>query len=164
MPKLLRKDVRRNKHSTIGNRKVADIFFKYDILQNMQIKNIYVFGNPDIEIDSLPIKLLPKLRAKFPKITFKVLDPNEEWDVDKNMIIIDTVIGIKDVTVFSDLSSFMKVPRMTCHDFDAYSNLMFMTKLKKINSVKIIGIPVGIKQDILLQKIQKIINKILTES
>ncbi len=126
-------------------------------LYAMSIKNIYVFGNPDIEIDSLPIKLLPELKKEFPKITFTILDPNEEWNVDKNMIIIDTVVGIKEITVFNDLSSFISAPRMTCHDFDAYSNLMFTIKLKKIDSVKIIGVPINKTKDVLLKEITNIL-------
>ncbi len=125
----------------------------------MRYKNIYVFGNPDLEIDSLPIKLLPVLRKQFPKITFTILDPNEECDVDKDMLIIDTVVGINEITVFDSLSAFMKVPRMTCHDFDAYSNLMFMQKLKKINSVKIIGVPPTIEKETAKQSLYKIIQK-----
>ncbi len=126
----------------------------------MKYKNIYIFGNPDLEIDSLPIKLLPALRKQFPQITFTTLDPNEEWEVDKDMLIIDTVVGINEITVFDSLSAFMKVPRMTCHDFDAYSNLMFMQKLKKINSTTIIGLPPSIPVDIALKKLSKVIKSI----
>ena len=125
----------------------------------MKYKNIYVFGNPDLEIDSLPIKLLPTLRKQFPQTTFTALDPNEEWEVDKDMLIIDTVVGINEITFFDSLSAFMKVPRMTCHDFDAYSNLMFMQKLKKINSVKIIGVPPTFEKETAEQCIYTLIQK-----
>ncbi|KKS29791.1 MAG: hypothetical protein UV60_C0004G0038 [Parcubacteria group bacterium GW2011_GWA2_43_11] len=101
-------------------------------------------------MDSLPIRLLPKLRELFPEVTFIVLDPNEEWGVEKDMIIIDTVIGIEKVTVFENLEAFSKTPRVTCHDFDAYTNLQFLKKLDKIDSTYIIGIPVGIPEDRLI--------------
>ncbi len=119
----------------------------------MTIKNIYVFGNPDVEIDSLPIKLLPKLREQFPEITFIILDPNEDWDIDKDMVIIDTVVGIEELTVFDNLSHFISAPRVSCHDFDAYSNLMFMKKLGKIDSTTIIGIPPSTLEDAPLNKL-----------
>lgn len=104
----------------------------------------FVFGNPDLEVDALPVQLLPELRKEFVDVSFEVLDPNEEWDVPKHMNIIDTVVGIDEVTVFEDLNTFIQTPKMTCHDFDAYSNLQFLKKLGKIESVYIIGIPSGI--------------------
>ena len=53
---------------------------------------IYIFGNPDLQFDSLPIKILPKLQKKFPAIKFKIKDPNEEWaNNGKCLYIIDTI-------------------------------------------------------------------------
>jgi len=107
----------------------------------------FVFGNPDLEVDSLPIQLIPELQKEFPDITFEVLDPNEEWDVPRHMNIIDTVVGINEVTVFDDLNTFIQTPKMTCHDFDAYTNLQFLKKLGKIESVYIIGVPSDVATD-----------------
>ena len=39
---------------------------------------VLVLGNPLIPEDSLPLKLLPKLRKKFPRIEFVEFDPNED--------------------------------------------------------------------------------------
>ena len=50
---------------------------------------IFVFGNPDLEIDALPILILDDLRAKFPQIDFQFKDPNEEWEEVKDLIAID---------------------------------------------------------------------------
>lgn len=130
------------------------LFFS-DTLHDME--TIYVFGNTNLEIDSLPIRLAPKLRKTFPNITFTILDPNEEWVVPKRMIIIDTVVGITEPTVFEDLDIFMKTPRVTCHDFDAYTNLQFLKKLGKIESVFIIGLPPGISEDSAMQALTKTI-------
>lgn len=123
----------------------------------MQKKVVYIFGNPDIEMDSLPVRLVPKLREMFPDITFTVLDPNEEWDVEKDMIIIDTVVGIEKVTVFENLEVFCKTPRVTCHDFDAYTNLQFLKKLGTIDSTYIIGVPVGIPESKLIPELNEAI-------
>ena len=101
----------------------------------------FVFGNPDLEIDSLPVKLLPALREAFPEHTFVHLDPNEEWDVPQHMYVIDTVVGLDEPKVFTDLKAFMAAPRMTCHDFDAYANIMLMKKLGKLTDVTIFGLP-----------------------
>ncbi|KKS36768.1 MAG: hypothetical protein UU98_C0021G0005 [Parcubacteria group bacterium GW2011_GWD2_42_14] len=108
-------------------------------------------------MDSLPTRLLPKLRELFPEVTFTILDPNEEWEVEKDMIIIDTVVGIEEVTVFESLEAFSKTPRVTCHDFDAYTNLQFLKKLGTIDSTYIIGIPVGMPIVRLIPKLTKAI-------
>ena len=105
------------------------------------MKKIFIFGNQDLKFDSLPLKILPELRQRFPKIDFEVKDPNEEWDIPDNLTIIDTVEGIKDVTVFEDLENFEKAPRLTMHDFDAYANLLLLKKLGKLKKIKIIGVP-----------------------
>lgn len=108
---------------------------------------IFVFGNPDISMDSGPLRLLPHLRMTFPEVSFETLDPNEEWEVPRHMTIIDTVVGIDAVTVFQGLDHFMKAPRMTCHDFDAYANLLLLQKLGKIEDVTIIGVPPTLSEE-----------------
>jgi hypothetical protein len=123
----------------------------------MEKRVVYIFGNPDIEMDSLPVRLVPKLKKLFPNITFTVLDPNEEWDVDRDMVIIDIVVGIEKVTIFESLEAFCKTPRVTCHDFDAYTNLQFLKKLGTIDSIYIIGVPVGVPEDILIPDLNEAI-------
>jgi hypothetical protein len=110
---------------------------------------IFVFGNPDLEMDALPVRLIPALQKEFSDIAFVTLDPNEDWDVPKHMVIIDTVVGIETVMVFHDLSVFSKAPRMTCHDFDAYANLLLLKKIGKITGVTIIGVPVSAYEHLL---------------
>lgn len=110
-------------------------------------------------MDSLPVKLMPKLEEQCREHTFTVLDPNEEWDIERDMVIIDTVLGIEKVTVFESLEAFSRAPRVTCHDFDAYTNLQFLKKLGKIDSVRIIGIPPSIEEEVVLQEIDKVLKK-----
>ena len=108
---------------------------------------IFVFGNPDIAMDALPIQLLPVLRNALPDFTFMTLDPNEEWDVPRQMVIVDTGVGLEEPRVFEGLNHFMKAPRMTCHDFDAYANLLLLKKLEKIDDTVILGLPPGYEAD-----------------
>lgn len=108
---------------------------------------IFVFGNPDIEVDALPIRLLPALRERMPGHTFVTLDPNEEWDVPRRMLIVDTVVGLEEPRLFEGLEYFMKSPRMTCHDFDAHANLLLLKKLGKIDDTTILGLPPGYDAD-----------------
>ncbi len=102
---------------------------------------VFVFGNEDVAMDALPILLVPELQKRFPDIDFIQLDPNEDWDVPDHMIIIDTVVGIEKCTVFNDLSTFMAAPRITCHDFDAYANLVLLKKVGQVKGVTIFGVP-----------------------
>lgn len=105
------------------------------------MKKIFVFGNPDLPQDSLPLEILPELRKKFPEINFEVKDPNEEWDVPEELVVIDTAVGLKKITVFDSLEKFAATPRVTMHDFDALTNLRFLQKLGRLKKIKIIGIP-----------------------
>lgn len=102
---------------------------------------VYVFGNPDLSQDSLPLRLLSELRRRLPDIEFAVKDPNEEWDVPEELTIIDTVMGIKEPRVFDSLDAFTAAPQLTMHDFDAYANLRLLQKLGRLKKVTILGLP-----------------------
>ena len=75
---------------------------------------IYIFGNPLVVEDSLPLDILPQLQKQFPDIHFSVVDPNENFppEGERNLIILDTVKGIPDVTLldYSDLATIKKIP------------------------------------------------------
>lgn len=102
---------------------------------------IIVFGNPDLKMDSLPVRLLPRLRSARPDLDFRHLDPNEEWDLPADITVIDTVMGLDRPRVFETLDAFQSGPRLTMHDFDAYMNLRLLMKLGRLRSVRIIGLP-----------------------
>jgi len=121
---------------------------------------IYVFGNPEIENDSLPLKILPELQKKFPEIKFGIKDPNEEWEIPEELTIIDTVLGIDEIKIFEDLKSFSKSPNISLHDFDVYSNLRYLEKLEHLKKIKIIGIPPIISQEKAVEEISKILKSL----
>src|SRR3989344_8082451 len=102
---------------------------------------IYVFGNPLVKEDSLPLKILPKLKKIFSQIKFKVVDPNENFPPrnEKKLIVLDTVQGLKQPKIIklTDLQELKKTPNST-HDYDLGMHLLLLKKLKKIKSVKII--------------------------
>lgn len=108
---------------------------------------IYVFGNPLLKEDSLPLKILPALKKLFPCIKFVVVDPNENFPPkgEKNLVILDTVIGIKEPMIL-DLDDFdppaggKKTPASP-HDYDLLFHLLLLKKLGKIKKIKIIGVP-----------------------
>ena len=127
-------------------------------------KSVYVFGNPDIEMDSLPIRLLPALQKHFSNIYFVVLDPNEEWKIPEEMVMIDTVVGIRELTVFDDLKFFVEAPRISVHDFDAFFNLIYLQKLGKLKKIKIFGLPSEMTEATAEEVLTNAIDKWYTES
>ncbi|MEK7181071.1 MAG: hypothetical protein AAB738_01910 [Patescibacteria group bacterium] len=116
--------------------------------------DVYIFGNPDLKEDSLPIRLIPELKKQFPSHRFIVKDPNEEWEIPEELVIIDTVLGINKVTVFEDLKQFTSTPRVSLHDFDAFTNLLYLQKLGKLKKIKIIGLPPILEVDKVIQEIR----------
>jgi len=108
---------------------------------------IFVFGNPDVQEDALPLKILPRLRERFSHIQFRTVDPNEEWDAPEEMVVIDTVMGIEKVMVLDGLDKFVAAPRVTMHDFDALAQLRYLQKLGKIKKVTVIGVPSALSED-----------------
>ena len=105
---------------------------------------IYVFGNPLVEEDSLPLRLLPQLQKKFPDIDFMVVDPNENFPPggERDLIILDTVKGISGVSLldYSNLALIEKSP-ISPHDYDLLLHLLLLKKMGRIDTVKIIGFP-----------------------
>lgn len=106
-------------------------------------KTVYVLGNPIESLDRAAVSLIPKLKKFFPRINFIHFDPTEELPIGlvKNIIIIDTVIGIEKVMKFDDLNRWKLSPRVTVHDYDLPLSLGILKKLGKIKKVSIIGIP-----------------------
>jgi len=126
---------------------------------------IYIFGNPLLSFDSMPIKLAPELKKIFPKIKFIVKDPNENLKPDNGVLyIIDTVVGIKKVEIITDLDKIQLDKIYSAHDFDLGFNLKLLQKIGELNAVIIIGIPSGIKkEDALVNLVESINNVILSE-
>ena len=121
------------------------------------IDRIFVFGNINLDNDSLPLRIMPQLQEKFPDIQFEVRDPNEEWGVPDEFIIIDTVIGIKGIRIFETLDKFLSAPRVSMHDFDFLTNLQYLWKLGKIKKIKIIGLPPNMEESEAVKKVSAIL-------
>ncbi|MCK5027342.1 MAG: hypothetical protein KAS07_02910 [Candidatus Pacebacteria bacterium] len=104
-------------------------------------KVIYVFGSTILKEDSLPIEMVPELKKRCPDFDFQIKDPNEEWDIPEELIVIDTVMGISKIHIFESIDEFTQFPKVSIHDYDALSNLLFLKKLGRLKKIKIIGIP-----------------------
>ncbi|MDD5251294.1 MAG: hypothetical protein PHT12_01500 [Patescibacteria group bacterium] len=122
---------------------------------------IYIFGNPDLQLDSLPLHLLPDLCAARPDIEFVEKDPNEEWgDLPADLTVIDTVVGISEPRVFDGLDDFLAAPRLSMHDFDAYTNLRLLQKLGHLKSVRVLGLPTEMDENAALEFITRAVSPV----
>jgi len=122
------------------------------------VKTIYILGNPTFEQDSLPVKLLPKLKSELPQFKFIHIDPTENLPEENHLILIDTILDIKEVKILTDINKIQPSPQCSLHDFDLGFQLKLMKKLGKIKKVTIIGIPSEGNEDEILKEIKNILS------
>jgi Ni,Fe-hydrogenase maturation factor len=123
-------------------------------------KTIYIFGNPLLDFDNLPLKLAPKLRKIFPEIDFVIADPNENLNpIDKELAIIDTIEGIEKVVLVEDIEKIQDQKLYSLHDFDLAFNLKLLQKIGKLEKIKIIGVPMKRSGEKILLEIARQIKK-----
>lgn len=119
---------------------------------------IFVFGNPLVNKDSLPLKILPKLEKRFSEIEFREADPTEVLEYSDNEVwILDSAKGIDDVTVLENLTKLEIPNRFSVHDYDLSFDLKLLKKLGKLNKVNIIAVPVGMNEKEAYQKVTKLL-------
>ena len=125
---------------------------------------IYVFGNPLLKEDSLPIRLLPKLRESFKDVKFIELDPTETIPSEEHFIILDTIINSNEIRILKDIDKIEFSPNYSLHDFDLGFNLKLMKKLGKIKDVTIVGVPPIMELGLALEELKKVISSLLSEN
>lgn len=106
--------------------------------------NLLIFGNEDHETDKLAIEVSKRL-TPISSVILQIVKPNDDLPIDstKSVYILDTVIGIDQVTLITekDLDKFILSPRNSAHDYDLGFQLKYLLKLGKINEISIIGLP-----------------------
>jgi len=125
------------------------------------MKTIYVFGNPLVREDSLPLKLIEKLRKKFPSLEFKEFDTVEDLELEKELNIIDAVKGIKKIELIENIDKIVTNKIYTMHDFDLGYNLKLLKKMKMIDKVRIFGIPIEMNENKAFLELCKVITRFL---
>ncbi len=124
------------------------------------MKKIYVAGNPLVREDSIPVRLMDRLQKRFPGIEFHELEPTDNLPEEKDLNIIDTVIGIDDIKVIRDIDKIVTGKIYSMHDFDLGFNLKLMKKAGKLRSVKIIGVPPNMSEEKAFEDISKIVEEL----
>lgn len=138
---------------------------------------VYLFGNEDLREDSLAFKAVEAPGVKVEGVEFVKVKPNEDLPFAQDncgtdsepssgedfVVIMDTVYGINEVTVFdeSDLDKISALSRTSVHDFDLGFQLKYLKKLGKLKRVKIIGIPM--EKEIDYFSIQSILRKLVAQ-
>ncbi|HLC85118.1 MAG TPA: hypothetical protein VJH22_04980 [Candidatus Nanoarchaeia archaeon] len=102
---------------------------------------VYVCGNPLVDQDSLPIRMIPLLRKARPDIEFLDFDPTEDLPQEPELVIIDTVIDAKELRVYTDIDEFCTTKAISLHDFDLGLSLKLAKKMGTLHKVLIIGVP-----------------------
>ena len=133
--------------------------------KNSKTVSVSVFGNPDLLSDSVPVRLVPKLREAFPQVRFVIEDPNE-IDLPKQgkWVILDTVRGLEAVSWISvDDIARSRNGGMTAHDYDLSTLLLLAKKLDPSFEPNILGVPEGIAEQQVLPSIIRELVKVLRE-
>jgi len=126
---------------------------------------ILVFGNRLLAEDSLPLRMLPALRRRFPDVEFKESDTSENLEEEgRDLIILDSAFGISEVTLIDDLDNLQLSKRFSMHDFDLPITLRILIKLKALDSVKIIAVPSGYALGKAVSESAAIISTLLSRS
>jgi len=126
---------------------------------------VLVFGNPILRDDNLALKLIPRLREKFPKIEFKEFDSTENLKAEgKNLKIIDVAEGINKVEVIADIDKLETARLCSLHDFDLAYNLKLLKKINLIDSVEIICVPLGMDEKSSFEGVSEALARILKSS
>jgi len=123
---------------------------------------VLCFGNEFVEMDRLPITLYKELKGTIPNVDFVLCESlNEIMDYlnRERVFILDTVKGIKDVSIIDDLQILKERKIYTLHDFDLSLYLKLIDKVKKIKNLKIIGIPMGYDKKAAKEKIQNLLTQ-----
>ncbi len=106
---------------------------------------VLVFGNPLLSNDSLPLRLMGRLRKNLPELEFKEFDPNENLEKEgRDLNIIDTVEGIRKVVLITEIESIVTQKLYSMHDFDLGYSLRLLKKLGYLDTVRIFGVPMKI--------------------
>lgn len=126
------------------------------------IKKILVFGNPLVKKDRLPIVLTTKLQREFPYIEFKEFDAVEDLHMEGRVLyILDSVEGIENVEVITDIDMLLVNKIYSVHDFDLAYVLKLMKKMEMLDKVTIFGVPTNMRKDVALRQLKQKIRSIL---
>jgi len=115
---------------------------------------IYIFGNLLLDFDNTPLLIQPELSKLFPDIDFIIQDPNENLHPDNNeLVIIDTVEGVTEIKILTDIDKIQTEPKYSMHDFDLGFNLKLLHKIGQLDKITIFCVPMVIKKQVAIEQL-----------
>ncbi len=114
----------------------------------MEIKTVLCFGS-GVRGDSAPFAVCQSLTKEKPMgERFRFVSCDSPIDImayidDGETIIMDSVKGIGEVTLFSKLDDFLNVESVSAHDLDLGTFLKVLEGMGKLSGVKLVGVPFG---------------------
>lgn len=124
---------------------------------------ILVFGNPLVKKDRLPLMLMAKLQKEFPQIEFREFDAVEDLHKEGRVLyILDSVEGIENVEVITDIDMLLVNRIYSVHDFDLAYALKLMKKMNMVEKVTIFGVPTKMRRDVAIRQLRHKIGSILS--
>lgn len=142
----------------------GDIVLKNVVVKTTKIP-IYCFGNPYIDQDAIPHRLVDEISFEGFQLE-KCFSPETLFD-EKSLnpiCILDTARGIKEITIFQDISKLQQTHLVSLHDFDLSFFLQLLEKMDELPSIYIIAIPMDMDYETvkgLLPPVFKSLHKIL---
>lgn len=128
-------------------------------------KRILVFGNPLVHADSIALRILPRLRKRFPEIDFVEFDAAENLEGEgRNLCILDSAVGIRKAAVFDGIGSLAGGRAVSMHDFDLALTLKLLMKMGRISSVLIIAVPSLLSEKAALAQVCRLLSSSLSKS
>lgn len=124
------------------------------------MKTILCFGNPYIKGDSISVQLAKELKTL--NYEFIICNYPDELYNYKNLdeiYIMDMVKDIKKVELITDLDKLKVHKPISLHDFDVGFFLKLMKATGKLNSIKIIGLPLGVKKEDIKEQVEELLSK-----
>ena len=123
---------------------------------------VFAFGNEYVQGDEVAKEIAKNL--KFDKIEFILAEsPNEILKAKEEILILDVVKGLKQVSIIDEIDDLVLDKSLTCHDLDLGFYLKLLKESAKISSAKIIGIPFGKEySNELLEEVKKVLEKLAT--
>jgi Ni,Fe-hydrogenase maturation factor len=125
------------------------------------MKTILCFGNPYIKGDTKAITLAKQLNM--PGWEFRICTHAEDIYNYKNhetIYILDTVQGITEPTIITDIDTLSQPPAISLHDMDLGFFLKLMKATGNLKEVIIIGIPPKMPIEQLTERIPAMLEKI----
>ena len=125
-------------------------------------KAVLVFGNPQVENDSIALKVANALKGSKSNGRFSfefVNSPEELQSYGRNLLIMDAVQGLDRVELIQGLDKIRLSPRLSTHDFDLSFNLKLLEKTKKVDNVSIIAIPQEYQVQAAVYSVERLLKK-----